>query len=1117
MRVLYTFLTFVSLLFSSFYVHANRIRIDSVEYVATSVGVGETRLTMRFSVVWENSWRDDYNYDAAYVFFKFRRKEEPNAVRAEEWNHLFLTQEGNKILEDFQDDYDFWLSPLSSAGTDFNTGVYIYRKNNGVYATDSVRMQVTWNVTNQIVSKQLTTDDIRNGDVQIVGHAIEMVYIPRGAFRIGDGVANKGFRKKAFPILAQYDIVSSSYKLESSNGLTDSTAVYAADRVNDNTGNALSEWTGTGDGPWWWSIDFGAGNAKHIRYFGVNCAKNSQNYPTRFALLASNNPDVPEARWDTVWSGAGKEYWMNSMDAYPAEKAIPVTNAGRYRAYKLYIFAMNTGVPVISTIGMTEKDLTSLIDYSVLIDSPETEIDSMRKLGAADSTNWATGKLPATFPNGYSGFYAMKYEISQDQYVRFLNKLTFRQQNNLLDNRLGDLQEGNFVYGDKDIPNARNGIILAIKLANDWPAVFACDLNANGVPNEEEDGENVACNYLSMRDMLAYADWACLRPLSEMEYEKMCRPFYPELPVRGGYAWGTTLLEQPANIDYSGTDNEQAVNGNANWGSPKRGPLRVGAFARSDNPKLENSGAAFWGCMDLSGNLAEMYYNVNKRGLTLVAERGDGNVVTGHDTSHGDGKLDDDGQYNGAKAKYWSEDHEAIAVRGGSFASPKTELETSDRTWFTNYFKGPTERDSSVSFRLGRTGPVFPQLVSWLISEQDSSTEGTRDLSEFFLEGASYIIRGNKPENPQGGLISYIWYSSESNGEMKVMEGQTNRDLYFDKFRYDSISNSVSSLNFKFRRKVFTPFTDSELSSQYGVNLITEPFASTIERFDYVNDTHQVTCVWDATIPHEWGFDRVYEGLQIDPKTGIISGLNSTYCNVIVTLKCTLYPSVIYKKRVRENTRRINATGNVQSIRLYPGTYTVQCYGAKGGSYGGYSGGAGGYAGGSMTVTGNTLYYLYVGKTTANATGGWNGGGNAPSYRGGGGATDIRTVNGVWNSNLEKRILIAGGGGGASHTGHGGAGGGSTGGNGTSASGTYGKGGSQSAAGYGGNLGIGGTALGHGGGGGGGYYGGGGGINACASAGGGGSGYINTTYIKKGGMSNGANNSGDGYILITLQ
>lgn len=1107
-----------------FFVKANNIRIDSVSYTSTSVGEGQTTLYMTFTVVWENSWRDDYNYDAAYVFFKFKRKD-TDPRQPQEWHHLFLKNDGNAIEPGFTDDYDYWLSPLSSAGTDFNTGIYIFRKGDDVWDKDSVRVKVAWNVENQMVAKQLTTDDIRNGNIDVVGHAIEMVYVPRGAYRIGDGVSTKGFHRQAFPILAEYDLISRRYKYDSSNGTGDTTAVYAADRVNDNTGNALSEWVATGSGPWWWSVDFGKDNYKRITYFGVNSAPGAVNYPTRFALLGTLDPDITNVKWDTLWAGSGKEYWIAAKDAYPVEKAIPVTRPGNYRSYKLVVLGMNTGVPSISTVGMTEKDLRSLIDYSVLIDSPVTEIDSVRKLGASDGTVWVSGeKLPASFPNGYRGFYAMKYELSQDQYVRFLNKLTYQQQNGLLNGRLDDLEEGDYIFGDRERANERNGIILATKIQG-LPAVFACDLDGDKVPGQSADGMNIACNFMNIQDMLAYADWACLRPLSEMEYEKMCRPFYPSIPVKGSFAWGTTKLEAPGGLTNAGTQSERAERGNANFGDPGRGPLRVGAFAQASSPGLVQGGAGFWGCMDLCGNLSEMYYNVNYRGLVLVDEQGSGSSAAGHESSHGDGSLSGDGRYNGVKSKHWSDDPEAMSLRGGSFASDTAVLRVSDRTWHTGYFKNILERDSTVTFRLGRTAPAYPEIVSWLVTENEVTTEGT-NRNDFFLNTPSYIIKGNEPENPQGGLISYIWYSQESGGEWKVMEGETNRDLFFDKYRTDTIVTTVNGLNFNFKRKAITPFTDSETSSEYLVNLIANPFDKAVETFSNVNganNTYQVACSWEASIPRKWGFDKEYPGLTIDAEKGIISGLTAVVCNVTVTLECPLHKGIIYKKRVRETERRYNYRNSPYTIKLCPGTYQFDCYGAAGGpaTYTGKIGGYGGRALGNYTATAVQTFYLYVGGMGATSgAAGWNGGGAsyANTYCGsGGGATDIRTVSGAWNNatSLANRILVGGGGGGASYYYNGAAGGGTNGANGSYMNGAWGRGGTQTTAGQNGGFGYGGNTPNgnYNGGGGGGYYGGGGGNNGHNGAGGGGSGYINGTVIKNGTMYNGQN-GGNGYIII---
>lgn len=910
---------------------ADNIRIDSVRYRASSVGGGQgARLKMTFTVVWENSWRDAYNYDAAYVFFKFKKKD-ADTKHPESWHHLYLAADGHRIVGE-QDSaaYDFWLSPLSESGTNYNTGLYIYRRGHGVWAKDSVQMEVTWDIEHQLLVDQLKTDDIRNGNVQVVGHAIEMVYIPRGAYRIGDGISNRGFRKLAFPLLEEYDIVTTDYEFSASIG----DPKLAADRINDNSNRVLSDWSGEGETSWWWQIDFGRGNEKEITYFGVNASKRQPTYiPTYFVLEGSKDPDVTNPVWDRLWRGAGQGNWIVPKDAYPIEKALRLEKTGKYRVYRLRIEGMTAGFPLVSSIGMTEANLDDLVDYSVLIDSPVTTKDSMRHLGAGDGTVWTDGKIPATFPNGYSAFYAMKYELSQEQYVGFLNKLTYDQQNGLLNGVLDDLEEGDYIFGDKEQANHRNGIILAVKIKG-MPAVFGCDLNGNHISSEADDGMNIACNYISIDDMLAYADWACLRPLSEMEYEKMCRPLYPAFPERMGYAWGTTNWVNPQ-INVTGREDEWASQGYANGNQVLDYPVKVGAFARTTDPSMEMSGAGYWGCMDLSGNLAEIYYNVNHLGLELLLSdslSGDAGIRTNHQTAHGDGMLDGDGSYNGVASKQWGEDMEMFGIRGGSYASELSELSVADRTWFTGRFEASTQRDSSVTFRLGRTAPTFAELDSWLISESETTTKDGM-CNDFFLANGIYVVRGNVPENPQGGAISYIWYSSESGGEMKVLEGEVNQGLYFNKYKNNTSLSQNRGMNMIFKRKVITPYTDSETSSENMIYLITNPFDSDIETFRYSTDTYQVKSNWDISIPHRWGFDKPYPGLSIDEQTGVISGLNATTCNVTVTLVSLQSPDIIYKKQVKETVRDYTAVnGNIRKLKLTAGSYQIECWGASGGA-----------------------------------------------------------------------------------------------------------------------------------------------------------------------------------------
>lgn len=214
--------------------------------------------------------------------------------------------------------------------------------------------------------------------------------------------------------------------------------------------------------------------------------------------------------------------------------------------------------------------------------------------------------------------------------------------------------------------------------------------------------------------------------------------------------------------------------------------------------------------------------------------------------------------------------------------------------------------------------------------------------------------------------------------------------------------------------------------------------------------------------------------------------------------------------------------------------YVIEVWGAQGHKRSRISSsniGRGGYTKGTIFLNSGETIYVYVGQHGIHAPylgstdGAWNGGGGAWNQgHGGGGATDIRTVSGGWDSNegLHSRILIAGGGGGAcdSKGGHGGGAYGTDGEDDRDVSGDRadgGEGGSQTS-GDDGSFGKGGDSDSSWGcAGGGGWYGGGAGErNDCAyGAGGGGSGYVDTTRFTDYTMSTGVR-YGDGYCTITL-
>ncbi len=123
-----------------------------------------------------------------------------------------------------------------------------------------------------------------------------------------------------------------------------------------------------------------------------------------------------------------------------------------------------------------------------------------------DFNNVTSQVLPAAFPKGFNDFYSMKYEISQEQYVEFLNRLTRAQQAQ----RFISTTVGNFMHSaaGQTTPVNRNGV----KLMSDPGAlairIYGSDLNDNDIAGEAGDGQNIACNWMSSVDVLAYLEWA---------------------------------------------------------------------------------------------------------------------------------------------------------------------------------------------------------------------------------------------------------------------------------------------------------------------------------------------------------------------------------------------------------------------------------------------------------------------------------------------------------------------------------------------------------------------------------------------------------------------------------
>ncbi len=236
--------------------------------------------------------------------------------------------------------------------------------------------------------------------------------------------------------------------------------------------------------------------------------------------------------------------------------------------------------------------------------------------------------------------WCMKYEISQAGYRDFLNTLTETQQ------ATRTTTSPTSAIGTNVMPptatTARNHIQIKTPGVNPGtPAVYGCNANNNGVFDEASDGEWVACACLNWPDVAAYLDWSGLGPLSEFQYERICRGHTsagPQPAVFGEFAWGTnSIFNAIYTLSGAGTAGELVTNsappaGNAVWSNtfpsfPEFGVVRSGIFATATSDRV-SSGASFFGVMEMTGNVSEYCITVGTiagRSCRYVPN-GDGNI-----------------------------------------------------------------------------------------------------------------------------------------------------------------------------------------------------------------------------------------------------------------------------------------------------------------------------------------------------------------------------------------------------------------------------------------------------------------------------------------------------------
>jgi len=308
--------------------------------------------------------------------------------------------------------------------------------------------------------------------------------------------------------------------------------------------------------------------------------------------------------------------------------------------------------------------------------------------------------IPKEFPKGYRTFWIMKYELTSQQFVDFLNTLTRKQQQSMVEADIsGDAIANYYVKTNSEEEHLRNAIVCAKKgNGTTEPVKFYTYAPARAV------------NFMSWANIAAIGDWAGLRPITELEYEKAARG--PKEAIADELAWGSPMTENAGRVetfdgaDGSGYEKKIPQTGvvNACFGGGIA-PFDVGKKTKPDNPGFEgpvsgeifensrhegvdqkiNDGASYYGVRNLSGNVWERCVTIGHPiGRSFTAQ-------------HGDGELDEAGFSN---VPFWPGQAGAGAGnRGGVWSSPEPKYLRISLRFAANFPKSEDGKNSGC--RLG--------------------------------------------------------------------------------------------------------------------------------------------------------------------------------------------------------------------------------------------------------------------------------------------------------------------------------------------------------------------------------------------------------------------------------
>jgi hypothetical protein len=159
---------------------ANHVQVKNVELLSGGL--------IQFDISWENSWRESWlpmaesadpveSWDAAWVFVKFRKTGQQTV-----YSHATLSTNASDHSVPEGVAIDVGLTSGREPGE--GVGVFLYRDTTGNPGSNNwTGVKLKW---------ENVKDGAASGEVEIQVHAIEMVYVPEGAFKAGTGANENG-------------------------------------------------------------------------------------------------------------------------------------------------------------------------------------------------------------------------------------------------------------------------------------------------------------------------------------------------------------------------------------------------------------------------------------------------------------------------------------------------------------------------------------------------------------------------------------------------------------------------------------------------------------------------------------------------------------------------------------------------------------------------------------------------------------------------------------------------------------------------------------------------------------------------------------------------------------